>query len=92
MRQPWLSASSTAKAHAGALCVFRSSILFLFSSACWLLSKLAVQARLLTSESRVALHQLPFYARAVAVLSQAFPDIAAQVVKALEDDFTRLMV
>lgn len=54
--------------------------------------KLAMQARLLTADARVALHQLPFYARVVAVLGQVFPDITSQVLKTLEEDFSRLLV
>ena len=61
---------------------------------CYLNSKAARKrlVRVVCETHRSNLQLLPFYARIAATLSQVFPDIAAAVLKAQEDEFNFLQV
>ena len=50
------------------------------------------QVRALFDAPEGAPHLLPFYARVAASLAQVFPDVAAALLRSLEDQFAALQV
>lgn len=63
----------------------------LWSAACYIL-QISLQVKMLLTDQKVAVQQIPFLSRIVALLGPIFPDITSLCMAGLEADFAKLLV